>query len=183
MRNKTKTICTPCGCMDSSAVVLSCLIDLRAPACSTHPPLHYHTPSASYSTPLSEPHERPRVCIWCLQFLPNPLNASLEHLQFLQRAPCKRCTLRAPTQCHLHLHWREPAHSCVSHYATSQGTCFLFRSISSHRFVYLASGRSARRITPCHSSATSTPKQGGAALTGPFNSRMISAARQSRTTQ
>jgi len=51
-----------------------------------------------------------------------------------------------------------------------------------HHFVYMASKRSARRITPPHSNATSTPKQGGSAPTRLYNSRMISAARQSRTT-
>jgi hypothetical protein len=51
-----------------------------------------------------------------------------------------------------------------------------------HHFVDLASKRSARRITPPHPSATSTPKQGGSAPTRLYNSRMISAERQSRTT-
>lgn len=51
-----------------------------------------------------------------------------------------------------------------------------------HHFVYLASKRSARQITPRHPSATSTPKQGGSALTRPYNSHMISLARQSHTT-
>jgi hypothetical protein len=57
---------------------------------------------------------------------------------------------------------------------------FLFFSF--HNFVHLASKRSARRITPRHPSATSTPKQGGSAPTRPYNLRLISAARQSRTT-
>ena len=131
---------------------------------------------------LSNPNERSRICIWRLQFLTDSFNAPLEHLQLLQRAPRKRSSLRAPTQCLVHLHWREPAHSCVGHYATSQGACFLFFFLS-HHFVFIWRVKhSVRQITPRHPSATSIPKQGGSAPTRPYNSRMISAARQSRTT-
>lgn len=51
-----------------------------------------------------------------------------------------------------------------------------------HHFVYLVSKRSARQTTPRHPSATSTPEKGGSALTRPYNSHMIFAARQSHTT-
>jgi hypothetical protein len=49
-------------------------------------------------------------------------------------------------------------------------------------FIDLAREPSARRIIPRHPNATSTPQQGGSAPTPPYNSRMISAVRQSRTT-
>ena len=124
------------------------------------------------------PNEDPRVCIWRLQFVPNPLNAPLGYLQLLQRAPCQRGTLRVPTQCHLH--GREYAHPCFSYNATPQGACFSLPFSPS--FIDLARKPSARRIIPRHPNATSTPQQGGSAPTPPYNSRMISAVRQSRTT-
>jgi hypothetical protein len=49
-------------------------------------------------------------------------------------------------------------------------------------FIYLGRKPSARRIIPRHPSATSTPQEGGSAPTPPYNSRMISVVRQSRTT-
>jgi hypothetical protein len=65
----------------------------------------------------------------------------------------------------------------MRHHKVRSFPLFLF-----HHVVYLASKRSAHRITRRHMSATSTPKQGGSAPTRPYNSRMIIAARQSRTT-
>jgi hypothetical protein len=65
-----------------------------------------------------------RVCIWRLQFVPNPLNAPVGYLQLLQRAPCQRSTLRVSTQCHLY--GREYARPCFSHHATPQGAYFSF---------------------------------------------------------
>jgi hypothetical protein len=65
----------------------------------------------------------------------------------------------------------------IRHHKVRAFLFFLF-----NYFVYLASKRSARRTTPPHPSATSTLQQGGFAPTRLYNSRMISAARQSRTT-
>ena len=57
-----------------------------------------------------------------------------------------------------------------------------FLPVLFNQIVYLASKRSARPIIQPHPSATSATKQGGSAPTRLYNSRMISAARQSRMT-
>ena len=159
---------TPCGCMASSAVVLPCLIDLtgRGLICLIHLLTPMSALASAYGVYNSS--QTPSTLPWNTYNFCNAPHVNAAHYEL---PPNTTFTSTGGSQL---IH--------VSVIMRHHKVCLFFSLFLFHHFAYLARKRSAHRITPRHPSATSTPKQVGSAPTRLYNLRMISSARQSRTT-